>query len=114
MQNRQGFVLSVSLEGCSGDAKWRDSLTSAILRASPLSAPPEPWLFSESLTLQFNGEQYEAGRTPEYLYEPVPMKVAMNQQIGAQSAALPTALPAPPTGDVQLTITGSTVEWKKR
>lgn len=125
VQNRQGMVLSVNLDNCGGDAKWRDSLSSAILRASPLSAPPEPSLFTESITLQLAGEQYEAGRTPEYLYEPVPVQLALKQPARAAlqapaaadgAAHIPATTPAtlPASGDVELTITGSKVEWKKR
>jgi hypothetical protein len=99
LQDRAGNVLSVGFESCSEDATWRRSLESAILRASPLSAPPEPWLFSAVLSLNFSADQYEAGRTPEYAQAPT---------------QAPSPITNPPSGDIQLTITGTQIEWKKK
>jgi hypothetical protein len=107
-QDRAGNVLSIALESCNEDATWRRSLESAILRASPLSAPPEPKLFSSTLTLNFTAVQYAAGETPEYEYEPAALRVAQAAADGASQVV------RPPNGDVQLTITGSQVEWKKK
>jgi hypothetical protein len=117
-QGRQGDVLSIELEGCGNDEAWKRSLTSAILRASPLSAPPEPWLFTETLTLKFSADQYVAGQSPEYQYEPASVRVALN---GAPAPASNGAKPIDPAqsaldggGDVELTITGSEVRWVKK
>ena len=111
MQDRQGNVLSISLEDCGSNEPWRKSLTSAILRASPLSAPPEPWLFSAALTLNFSGEQYLAGTTPEYEYEPLMTRVAMSQ---SHMDATSQQIPGSGTGDFELTINGSDVRWVKK
>ena len=110
MQDRAGNVLSMQLQDCADDDAWRKSLTSAILRASPLSAPPEPWLFSPTVTLNFSGDQYVAGQTPEYEYEPAPLRVAANHMDGAKADSPVTREP----GDFELTITGSEVHWAKK
>jgi hypothetical protein len=119
IQDRQGNVGSIELQGCGTDETWRRSLTSAILRASPLSAPPEPWLFTDTVTLSFSADQYVAGKTPEYQYEPVTSRVAALRPTG-QSAA---GHEAPASvfeslgagqGDIELTITGSDVQVTKK
>jgi hypothetical protein len=107
-QDRAGNVQSIELQNCGDDARWRESLTSAILRASPLSAPPEQWLFAEIITLNFAADQYVAKQTPEYNYEPVAKQVARNN---APSAAPPML---DREGDFELTIDGSDVSWIKK
>jgi hypothetical protein len=118
-QDKRGNVESIELQSCGNDAAWRNSLTGAILRASPLSAPPEPWLYTPTLTLNFSGEQYVAQQTPEYDYEPVITRVAMAaappqlfRDLDDVKAAQPAALDG--KGDVELTITGSEVRWNKK
>jgi hypothetical protein len=106
-QDRQGRVLSIEYQDCGADPTWRESLRSAILRSSPLSAPPEHWLFAETITLNFFGDQYVANKTPDYLYEPQARKIAQRSANFDQPA-----LPAPP-GDLELIIEGSDVRWKK-
>lgn len=117
-QGRHGDVLSIELEGCGNDEAWKRSLTSAILRASPLSAPPEPWLFTETITLKFSADQYVAGQSPEYQFEPVTMQIAMNGAAAAPSNGAKPIDSAPSAldgdGDVELTITGSEVRWVKK
>jgi hypothetical protein len=121
-QDRQGNVESIELLGCPNDEAWRRSLTSAILRASPLSAPPEPWLFTDTVTLSFTADQYVAGQTPEYQYEPlntrlalahVPVTLFREQQAGndGNKEAQPSVLDG--NGDISLTITGSEVHWER-
>jgi hypothetical protein len=109
-QDRAGNVLSMQLQDCGNDGAWRKSLTSAILRASPLSAPPEPWLFTSTITLNFSGDQYVAGQTPEYAYEPAPLRVATSRVEGTSADSPITREP----GDYELTITGSEVHWTKK
>jgi hypothetical protein len=75
-QDRAGNVRSIEFQDCDADENWRRSLTSAILRASPLSAPPEQWLFAENLALAFSGEQYVPNQTSEHSYEPEPRRVS--------------------------------------
>lgn len=107
-QDRAGNVLSIELQNCGDDSRWRESLTSAILRASPLSAPPEQWLFAEIITLNFSADQYVANQTPEYHYEPVAKQVARS------SAPPPVRQMLNAEGDFELTIDGSEVRWQKK
>jgi hypothetical protein len=118
IQDRQGNVGSIELQNCGSDETWRRSFISAILRASPLSAPPEPWLFTETFTLSFSADQYVAGQTPEYQYEPVIVRVAMNGSLSrpvSNAEAIDEAHQVlDGGGDVDLTITGSEVRWVKK
>jgi len=109
-QDRAGNVLSMQLQDCGNDDVWRKSLTSAILRASPLSAPPEPWLFTSTITLNFSADQYVAGQTPEYNYEPAPVRVAASHTDNLKTDSPITH----EAGDFELTITGSEVHWAKK
>ena len=107
-QDRQGRVLSVELQDCSEDPRWRESLTSAILQASPLSGPPEQWLLAETVTLNFSADQYEAGRSQPQLYEPEDKRVARS----AQETRVPVGPEGP--GDYDLTIEGGEIRWTRK
>jgi colicin import membrane protein len=48
-----GEVTGVRLGECNGDAATRQSIESAVYRASPLPAPPDPSLFERNLKLEF-------------------------------------------------------------
>jgi colicin import membrane protein len=48
-----GVVTGAQVGECNGDEAVRQSIVSAVLRASPLPAPPEPSLFERKLTLVF-------------------------------------------------------------
>jgi colicin import membrane protein len=48
-----GEVTGVRLGECNGDAAVRQSIESAVYRASPLPAPPDPSLFERNLKLEF-------------------------------------------------------------
>lgn len=48
-----GTVLSVTVGRCNGDAAVRQSIEAAVLRSSPLPAPPDPRLFDRNLTFVF-------------------------------------------------------------
>jgi hypothetical protein len=109
-QDRDGTVLDIQLHECSEDVTWRQSLESAIRRASPLSSPPEPWLFTPTISLTFAAEQYVSGRTPEHRYEPAPRRVAM-QASGFSQPAL--TVPQGESGDYELTNDGDRLVWKK-
>src|SRR5262249_55100696 len=51
-----GTVLSVQIGQCNGDAAVRQSVEAAVMRASPLPAPPDPRLFDRNLVLIFKPE----------------------------------------------------------
>ncbi len=107
-QDTRGNIVSIELQDCGPEARWRESLISAIKRASPLSAPSEQWLFAEIVTLRFSADQYEPGRTPEYLYEPQVSRVA--------HTVAPVPAQEMPGGseELELTIEGSGVKWTKK
>jgi hypothetical protein len=113
-QDEAGNVLSVELLNCNGDAGWQRSLVSAIQRASPLSAPPEPSVVSPTLLLSFDATEYQAGVSNENEYEPV---IQLAQVEG--SAPLQTISNPDTTiedirkheGNVELTIVGKKTTW---
>lgn len=69
-QDRDGTVLSIELIDCNGDLRWQRSLVTAIQRASPLSAPPEPSVFASVLILRFQAKAYQRFVSNESDYEP--------------------------------------------
>src|SRR5262249_51006626 len=48
-----GEVTNVRVGECNGDAAVRQSIESAVLRASPLPPPPDPSLFERNLEIRF-------------------------------------------------------------
>jgi colicin import membrane protein len=48
-----GEVTNVRVGACNGDAAVRQSIESAVLRASPLPPPPDPALFDRNLEIRF-------------------------------------------------------------
>jgi hypothetical protein len=64
-QDRSGNVTEVTLQQCNGDALWQQSLVSAIQSASPLPAPPDPDVFSSTLTSRFESAAYVSGGKSE-------------------------------------------------
>jgi colicin import membrane protein len=48
-----GAVTSVKVGECNGDAAVRESIESAVMRASPLPPPPDPALFERDLEIRF-------------------------------------------------------------
>ena len=48
-----GEVTNVRVGECNGDAAVRQSIESAVLRASPLPPPPDPSLFDRNLEIRF-------------------------------------------------------------
>jgi TonB-like protein len=60
-----GEVTETVLEECNGDALWQVSLARAIQGASPLPTPPEPDVFSNTVTLAFTSDAFVAGGTED-------------------------------------------------
>jgi len=81
-QDKIGNVTEVTLQDCNGDALWQQSLVNAIQSASPLPAPPDPEVFSSTLTSRFESIEYNAG-SPTDGFEPT-VRVAGNDvaQVG--------------------------------
>jgi hypothetical protein len=111
-QDRDGNVQGVSFERCDADLVWRESLRNAILKSSPLSSPPEPWMFTNALKLGFTADQYERGRTPEYLYVPEARRLASTSSRGATLQSIRDS--ARNQGDLELEIRGSEIIWKPK
>jgi hypothetical protein len=65
VQDFVGNVQEILLPNCNGSFAWQSSLVTAIRQSSPLPAPPNPTVFSHSITLEFNGYPYGAGGTDE-------------------------------------------------
>ena len=61
LQDGHGAVQEVQMLSCNGTVTWQQSLVSAILSASPLPAPPDPAVFTSSLTMTFEGQAYTPG-----------------------------------------------------
>ncbi len=74
-QDQRGNVQEVTLQQCTEDARWQISLVRAIEAASPFPAPPDPSVFSNLLTMEFDADPYVAGGNPEG-FEPVAQRPA--------------------------------------
>jgi hypothetical protein len=70
-QDIAGNVLDWTLQECNGDARWQQSLISAIRSSSPLPAAPDPNLYRRNVQLTFRSEAYDP-HGPSELYESVP------------------------------------------
>jgi hypothetical protein len=64
-QSERGEILEVTLRRCNGDLRWQTSLVSAIERASPLPAPPDPIVFSESFRLVFQSSAFDSSASDQ-------------------------------------------------
>jgi hypothetical protein len=53
--------VEVTLEKCTDDPRWQVSLVRAISSASPLPAPPDPAVFSNLPTMEFDSDPYVPG-----------------------------------------------------
>jgi hypothetical protein len=73
-QDNEGNVSEIELMQCDGSSEWQISLVNAIQRASPLPSPPSPTVFTNVLTLSFEGKAYKAGYREDE-YEPGPGEV---------------------------------------
>jgi hypothetical protein len=76
VQDKAGVVQEVELRNCNSDARWQISLVRAIQSASPLPAPPDPSVFSKTLTLEFSSEPFTPSGDPEG-FEPAARTQAM-------------------------------------
>jgi hypothetical protein len=67
-QDPSGNVVDLALKECNGDARWRESLRSAIRSSSPLPAPPDPAVYRRTVYLTFRSDAYGTN-SPAELYE---------------------------------------------
>jgi hypothetical protein len=76
-QDRLGQVQEITLQECNADLRWQASLVQAIQSASPLPAPPDPAVFSNLLTMQFDSEPYRHGAVDQG-FEPAAQAASSN------------------------------------
>lgn len=65
LQNTDGAVQEIELEGCNGNSAWQISLVRAIQSASPLPAPPDPSVFARTLRIPFKADPFVTGGSPD-------------------------------------------------
>lgn len=68
-QDQQGAIRELELQRCNGSAQWQKSLTDAIFSSSPLPAPPNPHVFADAFSMQFEAASYSDAQ-PSVRYEP--------------------------------------------
>jgi hypothetical protein len=61
VQDSMGWVQETQLLDCNGSIAWQQSLVRAINQASPLPAPPDPKVFTRTVTLNFVGFEFGPG-----------------------------------------------------
>lgn len=69
-QDQRGVVLEITLQKCTSDMRWQMSLVRAINAASPLPASPDPGVFSNMLTMEFDSNPYIEGGSDDG-FEPI-------------------------------------------
>jgi hypothetical protein len=67
-QQANGIVREVELQQCNGSWRWQQSLVNAIFSSSPLPAPPNPKVFTDVFSMQFESVAYVQG-LPAEMYE---------------------------------------------
>ncbi len=68
-QGRDRSVKEITLKRCNGTTEWQLSLVRAIQAASPFPAPPDPKVFSSTLSFEMTASEFVAGGSGEG-YEP--------------------------------------------
>jgi hypothetical protein len=79
VQDLHGSVKEVLVPNCNGSSAWQRSLVLAIQQASPLPAPPNESVFSQSIVLNFVGVPFLPG-SPDEEYELSPRNLASASQ----------------------------------
>jgi hypothetical protein len=69
-QDLSGNVLDLALQECNADARWRESLKSAIRSSSPLPAPPDPAVYRRTVYLTFRSAAFGADSSPDSYESP--------------------------------------------
>jgi hypothetical protein len=90
-QNRQGGVVKIRLEHCTGSPRWQQSLVSAIRTASPLPAPPDPSVYADVLSLVFESDGFRPGGSSDGFEPASASAVAANQEREAFERSLQRA-----------------------
>lgn len=58
-QDSHGKVQEITLRSCNGTPRWQVSLVHAIESSSPLPAPPDPSVFTQSLTFEMSSQAFD-------------------------------------------------------
>jgi TonB C terminal len=98
-QDDRGNVREVVLKQCTDQPQWQVSLVQAIQQASPFPAPPDPAVFSNLLTMEFDSDPYIVGGS-EQGFEPA-------AKIAGSGAVESVSRQVRPDGSVNLTIVGT-------
>lgn len=114
-QDARGNVQRVVLQQCEGTPEWFDSMVNAVKAASPLPAPPNPEVFTESFQMNFASVTYREG-ADEQGFEPVQPALLAASSRAAGVADEPGSAMAersvmPASGDVILRSEGNRIEW---
>jgi hypothetical protein len=64
-QSRRGEVREVAMDRCHPSVAWQLSLVRAIERASPLPAPPDAAVFSDSIQMSFQARPFSQDARPD-------------------------------------------------
>ena len=113
-QGRGGEVGDVTLQRCNGTVQWQQSLVRAIEDASPLSAPPNPAVFTSHVVLVFRSTGYTQ-EAPSGQFQPAPAPVVREQRAAAVALTKIRALRQPALARfgkdavIELDITGSQI-----
>ena len=77
VQDSDGRVQETQLLNCNGSIAWQQSLVRAINQSSPLPAPPDPKVFTRTVTLRFLGLAFVPGvGSDEYEIQGNPVALA--------------------------------------
>jgi len=113
-QGRGGEVGDITLQRCNGTAQWQESLVRAIEDASPLSAPPNPAVFTPHVLLVFRSTGYTQD-APSGEFQPIPAPAVRQHRATAVALTKIRALRWPAVARlgkdavIELDITGSQV-----
>jgi len=90
-QDRQGGVVEIKLEHCTGSPRWQQSLVSAVQTASPLPAPPDPSVYADVLSLVFESDGFRASDSTDGFEPANTSALAANQEREAFERSLQRA-----------------------
>ena len=113
-QGRSGAVGDITLQRCNGTVQWQESLVRAIEDASPLSAPPNPAVFTSHVVLVFRSTGYTQ-EAPSGQFQPAAAPVVREQRATVVALTRIRALRQPAVARfgkdavIELDITGSRV-----
>jgi len=110
-QDQTGQVQEITLQECTGDPLWQVSLVRAINGASPFPAPPDPSVFSNLITVEFDSDPYVPGESEQGFEPKFRPELARTSRADIEPQSSPalgqTVRELRPDGSVNLTIIGT-------